>query len=37
MIRRGTGAVDMTATRALFGVEPISLGRWISEHHWDTA
>jgi len=36
MIRRGTGAVDMTATRALFGVEPISLGRWISEHHWDT-
>jgi uncharacterized protein YbjT (DUF2867 family) len=36
MIRRGTGAVDMTATRAQFGVEPLSLARWISEHNWDT-
>ena len=37
MIRRGTGAVDMTATRAEFGVEPLPLGRWISEHNWDPA
>ena len=36
MIRRGTGAVEMTATRAQFGVEPLSLARWISEHNWDT-
>lgn len=35
MIRRGTGATDMTATRAQFGVEPIPLGRWISQHSWN--
>ena len=37
MIRRGSGAVDMTATRARFGVEPLPLARWISEHNWDAA
>ncbi len=37
MIRRGTGAVDMTVTPAEFGVEPLPLARWISEHNWDAA
>lgn len=34
IVRRGTGAVDMTATRATFGVEPLPLSRWISSHDW---
>lgn len=37
MIRRGTGAVDMTATRAELGVEPLPLARWISKHNWQPA
>ena len=37
MIRRGSGAVDMTATRAQFGIEPLPFARWISEHDWDAA
>lgn len=37
IIRRGTGAVDMTATRANFGVEPLPLAHWISEYNWDAA
>jgi uncharacterized protein YbjT (DUF2867 family) len=37
IVRRGTGAVDMTATRANLGVEPLHLARWISEHNWDAA
>jgi len=37
MIRHGTGAVDMTVTPAEFGVEPLPLARWISEHNWDAA
>ena len=37
MIRRGSGAVDMTATGAEFGVEPLPLARWIRGHNWDAA
>lgn len=37
MIRRGSGAVDMTATRAEFGVVPLPLARWISQQSWDVA
>ena len=37
IIGRGTGAVEMTVTRADFGVEPLPLTRWISEHNWDAA
>lgn len=37
MIRRGSGAVDMTATREQFRVEPVPLARWISEQNWDAA
>lgn len=36
MIHRGTGAVEMTATREELGVEPLPLARWISQHDWDT-
>jgi uncharacterized protein YbjT (DUF2867 family) len=36
MIRRGSGAVDMTVTRAELGVLPLTLGRWIGEHTWDS-
>lgn len=37
IVQRGTGALDMTATRATFGVEPIPIARWISGHNWDAA
>lgn len=37
IVQRGTGALDMQATRAAFGVEPIPIARWISGHNWDAA
>ncbi|MHA7140479.1 SDR family oxidoreductase [Arthrobacter sp. Sr33] len=37
MIRRGSGAIDMTATSADFGVEALPLARWLNGHDWDVA
>lgn len=37
LIRRGSGAIDMAATSADFGVEALPLARWLNGHDWDVA